>query len=178
MSRFHNTHHPLADTMVADYIGTATPLKVLGWGVDGVIYLHPSAMTAIKVHARPEKFANELAIYRHLRSRKVFEVEGFAIPKLVNADTRLGVIEMSIVKPPFLLDFAGAYLNRKPDFPDEVISEWWDRLRDLFEDDFPVAQSVFWTLWRHHKIYYWDMKPGNLQIRPIQPLPPPSPTEP
>ena len=40
-----------------------------------------------------------------------------------------------------------------------------ERLRALFEEDFAVAESVFWGLAHQYGIYYLDLKPGNLQLR-------------
>ena len=40
-------------------------------------------------------------------------------------DESLLVIEMSIVRPPFLLDFAAATLDVEPDFPEGTLDDWW-----------------------------------------------------
>lgn len=159
-----NSHHPNADRIICQYIGVGTPPAPLGWGVDGVVYPSPSRMTAAKVHSRPETFAKELAVFRRLTEHEVEEVQGFAVPQLIRADEVLRVIEMSVVSPPFLLDFAAATLDFEPDFP-EGTDEWWARVRDDFGDDFPVAESVYWELVQKYGIYYWDLKPRNLQFR-------------
>ncbi len=54
--------------------------------------------------------------YRHLKSLAISNIEGFAIPRLIDSDDELLVVEMDIVSPPFLLDFAKAYLEGPPDF--------------------------------------------------------------
>lgn len=159
-----NSHHPNADAIACQYIGTAAPPKPLGWGVDGVVYLSPSNTTAVKIHSQSEGFAKELAVYRRLLQHNVVSFQGFAVPKLVGHDQSLRVIEMSIVSPPFLLDFAAATLDFAPDFP-EGTDEWWARVRDDFADDFAVAESVYWGLVQQYGIYYWDLKPRNLQLR-------------
>ena len=43
---------------------------------------------------------------------------------MLNSDDELLVIEMTIASPPFVIDFAGAYLDIPPDYPDEVLAEW------------------------------------------------------
>ena len=92
------------------------------------------------------------------------EVQGFSVPQLVASDRALTIIEMSIVKPPFLLDFAQTRLDEEPDFP-EGIDEWWERVRERFDDEqFPIVQSVFWELVQRYGIYYWDLKPGNIEF--------------
>jgi hypothetical protein len=40
------------------------------------------------------------------------------------------VIEMTIVSRPFVLDFAGAYLDSPPEFSAEIWSEWEAEKRD------------------------------------------------
>jgi hypothetical protein len=148
-----NSHHPEADRLVCEYIGTAEPPQPLGWGVDGVVYPHPSAHTAIKIHRGEESFGNELAVYLRLADHGVTSVEAdnyrFNVPVLLHYDATHRLIEMSTVRPPFLLDFAGATLDDASDFG----------------DDFPVARDVFWVLVSKYGIYYWDLKPRNLCFR-------------
>jgi hypothetical protein len=87
------------------------------------------------------------------------------VPRLLRFDAKLLVIEMTIVQPPFLLDFAAARVDEEPDFP-EGLDEWWERVRsDFGDEDFPIAQSVFWALVQSFGIYYWDLKLRNLQLR-------------
>ena len=49
---------------------------------------------------------------------------GLRVPRLLQFDDDLWVIEMTIVSRPFVLDFAGAYLDMPPDFSDEVMADW------------------------------------------------------
>src|SRR5690348_15802769 len=93
-----------AEHIAQPYIGTDRPMKDLGSGAAGFVFPTESG-TAVKVFAYREKFDLELAAYRRLTRRKVFEVCGFSIPRLVNWNRKLMVIEMTIVVPPFLLDF-------------------------------------------------------------------------
>jgi hypothetical protein len=51
------------------------------------------------------------------------------------------MVEMEIVQPPFVLDFAGAYLDRRPDFPEDVYAEWQAEKAEQFGDDWPLVQS-------------------------------------
>ena len=125
----------------------------------------PHEPSAIKIHTRLEKFDAELAVYRRLRRRKVTKVLGFNVPVLLRSDRSLQVLELSVVKPPFLLDFAGATLDNPRDFTEEAMSDWWDSVRDNFGDDFSRARDVYWTLIQQFGIYYYDLKPGNLRMR-------------
>ncbi len=58
------------------------------------------------------------------------------------------VIEMSIVQPPFLLDFAQTTLDRPRDFSEDVINDWWTRVAEMFGDRFADAREVFQALAR------------------------------
>ena len=70
------------------------------------------------------------------------EVAGFAVPQLIHHDDRLWVVEMGIVSPPFVLDFAGAYLDRRPDYPDDVMEEWQaEKLEQIGEERWQIVQS-------------------------------------
>ena len=147
-----NILHPEAESIAREYIGTSGSLEELGYGVEGVVYPSLPASTAVKVHTQQEPFDKEIAVYKRLQQCGVIEIQGFAIPKLVNHDPRLRVIEMSIVKPPFLLDFAQIDLDRVPDFS-EGLDEWWERVRERCEEKFLVVESVFWELQRRCGIY-------------------------
>lgn len=160
-----NSHHHKAAEVAAKYIGTTAPLKALGWGVDGVVYPSPKDTTAVKIHRGPDSFRRELAVYHRLRDHDVSEFLGFAVPRLVRFDRKLLVIEMSTVKPPFLLDFAGATLDFPRGYPPEAMALWWEQTEERFGDDFPAAESVYWGLVNRFGIYYYDLKPGNLQFR-------------
>jgi hypothetical protein len=135
-------HHPNAEGVARRYIGTNLPLRELGSGVEGVVYLSPRATTAVKVHSSTGPFNTEVNVYKRLKKHKVSEFQGFSVPQLVRFDPQLQVIEMSVVKVPFLLDFAGAALDCDPDGWSND-DEWWARIREQFDDDFPVVQSVF-----------------------------------
>ncbi len=115
----------------------------------------------MKVHTRAESFEKELAVYLRLQDQGVIDIQGFAVPRLVGFDSKLLVVEMSIVKPPFLLDFAQTTLDQPPDFDME---EYWERVRERFEDRFQLVESVFWELVHKHGVYYWDLKPGNIEF--------------
>jgi hypothetical protein len=79
----------------------------------------------------------------------------------VNDD--LMVIEMEIVSPPFIVDFAGAYLDEALPYPPEQIAEWQRRKRQLFGDKWPIVRSALSTL-RGHGIHLADINPGNVMF--------------
>ena len=87
-------------------------------------------------------YQRERDVYLRLRSQSIVEVAGFAVPQLIHHDDRLWVVEMGIVSPPFVLDFAGAYLDRRPDYPDDVMEEWQaEKLEQFGEERWQIVQS-------------------------------------
>jgi hypothetical protein len=119
--------------------------------------------TAIKVFSHDEKFRNELAAYERLEERDVQNVLGFWIPKLIRASPALMIIEMTIVPPPFLVDFSQATIDAEADFP-EGLDEWWERLGEVFGNRLPKVQAVFYELKRLTGISYYDLAPRNMNF--------------
>jgi hypothetical protein len=95
----------------------------LGFGIHGIIFVAEDkcggGKTAVKAH-REDPYRRELSVYARLQQIGVTEILGFNVPQLMGADDALRVIEMSIVMRPFVLDFAGAYLDAPPSFSDEI----------------------------------------------------------
>lgn len=105
----------------------------------------------------------ERDVYLRLKHHDIASVEGAQIPALIDHDDELWIVEMQIVSPPFVLDFAGAYLDRAPDWPDDVLLEWQEEKAEQFGDDWDRVQSIMATL-RGHGIYLADVKPGNITL--------------
>ena len=100
-------------------------------------------------------------MYLRLTEAGVEEIRGFAVPKLIRSDDELQVIEMTIVTRPFVLDFAGAYLDHEPQFSDEIWSEWEAEKRDQIESRWPEVQAVLGAL-EAMDIYMVDVSPSNI----------------
>ena len=137
----------------------------LGFGVHGIIFVaenkSKSGKTAVKAHREFEPYLRERAVYERLKQAGVAELVGFNVPQLVEADDGLRVIEMSIVTRPFVLDFAGAYLDAPPDFPEDVWAEWEAGKREQFETHWPAVKAVLAAL-KELDIYMVDVSPGNI----------------
>ena len=89
------------------------------------------------------------------------------MPKLLNAEPRLLVIEMTLVEPSFLLDVAQSALDEPIDFPEGTPDEWWQRVDDDFGPErFPTVQDVFYELQNKYQLYYYDLAPRNLNFGP------------
>jgi hypothetical protein len=70
---------------------------------------------------------------------------------------------MSIVSPPFILDFAGAYLDKRPPFDAEQLAEWDRDKMEQFEGRWREVRSALAHL-QGCGIYLNDVKPGNVEF--------------
>lgn len=68
---------------------------------------------------------------------------------------------MSIVVRPFVLDFAQAYLDSPPDFPEEVWRERIETWEENYGHDWPMVQLALNDL-RSTGIHYLDVHHGNI----------------
>ena len=137
----------------------------LGGGVDGIVYSvvgsPGTAASAVKALAYEPLYQRERDVYLRLQEYEISEVRGMSVPTLVDFDDHLWVVEMEIVRPPFVLDFAGAYLDTPPDFPSEIMEAWEADRRELFGDHWPTVRSVM-NVFASMGIYLSDVKPGNV----------------
>lgn len=135
----------------------------LGFGYDGIVFA-TSCQSAIKALRYRPLYERERDVYLRLQENELSEVLGFIIPRMLHADDELWVIEMEIVSPPFVLDFAGAYLDVPPDYPEEVMQEWRAEKREQFGDRWPIVQGIM-REFRQLGIYLADVKPGNIMFK-------------
>jgi hypothetical protein len=136
-------------------------MRFLGEGNDGAVW-ESDQQTAIKVLERRNSFLREKETYLRLQELGIVEIRGFAVPILVDIDDTRQIVEMTVVFPPCILDFAKAYLDRPPDFPAEVIRDWREQTADLFDDDWDNVESLLHEL-RLLGVFYFDAKPGNIR---------------
>lgn len=155
-------NHELRVSEYADLRGR-TVLAPLGAGYDGSVY-STNWNTAIKVFEYEKLYRRERDIYLRLTELKLCEVCGCQIPGLIDFDDELAIVEIDIVQPPYVLDFAGAYLDDPPDYPENVYQEWWEDKAEQFGDDWDLVQSIMATL-AGRGIYLADVKPGNITLR-------------
>jgi hypothetical protein len=142
---------------------TLVLVERLGFGVHGIVFA-TSRKSAIKVHAQEAAFRRERAVYLRLQEHGVEDVRGFSVPELIEFDDALWVIEMGIVTPPFLLDFASAYLDDPPAFSPEILADWEAEKREQFETLWPEVQTVLRAL-EGFGIYQTDVSPNNVRFR-------------
>jgi hypothetical protein len=134
----------------------------LGFGYDGIVF-STSCQSAIKALRYEPLYQRERDVYLRIEENEVSDVAGVSIPRMIHADDELWVVEMEIVSPPFVLDFAGAYLDFPPDFPDDVMEAWRAEKREQFGADWPRVQDIM-REFRSMGIYLADVKPGNISF--------------
>ena len=83
---------------------------------------------------------------------------------LIRTDDELLVIEMTIVTRPFVLDFAGAYLDSAPDFSEEVWADWEQQKREQFRDRWKTVRAVM-DAFEELDIYLADITPSNIAFK-------------
>jgi len=137
----------------------------LGFGVHGIVFVVESqtkpGASAIKAHEREAAYCRERDVYLRLQDRSVTAIRGCHVPQLLGYDDDLWVIEMDVVKRPFVLDFAGAYLDTPPDYPDEVLAEWRSEKEEQFGQRWAEVEMVLASLERYG-IYLADVTPSNI----------------
>jgi hypothetical protein len=136
----------------------------LGEGTDGNVWT-TSRLSAIKVLKHKKNYVNELECYQRLMERGIEKVDGLAVPKLYHYDDSLGVLEMEVVKPPYLLDFGKAYIDQNSPYTQEELARYTNSMYSHFPaSDLPRLKKVCQFL-RRHGIIYLDAKPKNIRFR-------------
>ena len=128
--------------------------------------LSTNQRTAIKSFAYFELYRRERDVYLRFREYGFVQVDGFQIPRLIDFDNNLWVVEMSIVSPPFIVDFAGAYLNVPPSYrdDDDFMEQWLIEKKDEFENDWPRVKRALGKF-EALGIYLADVAPRNVRCR-------------
>src|SRR5262245_61102169 len=96
---------------------------VLGYGTDGGVWAS-SRNTAIKGFERLGYYEIEFTCYQRLHRRNVTQIQGLAVPQVFDFDDNHQIIEIGLVTPPYILDFAKASLDRPIDFSKEQLDDW------------------------------------------------------
>jgi hypothetical protein len=144
--------------------------KSLGAGVQGSVFVAKSphdsveVWSAVKVHQRRPDYARERDVYRRLKEFGVTMVRGCHVPQLLGYDDELWVIEMTVVSQPFVLDFGGAYLDRAPDFSEEVLADWRAEKEDQFGPRWPEVQAIVWEFEEEYGVILHDVSPRNISF--------------
>jgi len=104
--------------------------------------LGTSQKTALKIFLYEQLYRQERDVDLRFRDRKVSQIDRFQLPRVVDFDEVLLIVEMTIVSPPFILDFAGVRLDVPIEFEPEIIAEWLAEKQEQFEVDWPTVRSA------------------------------------
>jgi hypothetical protein len=143
-------------------------IGILGAGKDGTVY-ETNKATAIKVHVEMESYEHERNVYLRLQECDLGEVCGLRIPRLIKCHDNLRLIEMTLVTPPYILDFASAWLDRPPDFSQEVLDQWHEQVRENFGERFGEIMGVLELLGNRAGVYLLDIHTHNVKFEKDNP---------
>lgn len=136
----------------------------LGFGKDGIVW-STEKPSVVKVFEKDYRWQRELDVYRRLESLNMRSIRGHQIPVFLGADKEYLAIHMTLVRRPFLLDFATAQLDAPLEFPPEVLEEWERDKAEQFGANWTEAKSVLAALEGRCGIYMLDVHPGNIGFR-------------
>lgn len=134
----------------------------LGFGFDGIV-LSTNCQSAVKGFRYEKLYQRERDIYQRLQAEGITRIRDFKVPSLIRFDDEFWVVEMTVVSPPFVLDFAGAYLDQRPDYPEDVMESWREEKMEQFGDHWPEVQALM-RAFAKLGIYLADVKPGNIEF--------------
>ena len=104
-----------------------------------------------------------------MHDRGIFNIAGFNVPELLQFDDSVFALEMKIVFPPYIVDFASARL----DAPMDLIEDEGNTIADLVYDRFGErAPEIFFLKAQLEKlagIYITDLHPHNIKFAPEKP---------
>lgn len=131
-----------------------------GSGMDGFVW-QTTRDTIIKVFRHFGDYEKELSVYERLDNYNIKELQGFRIPRLIEFDNELTVLEISYVSPPYILDFAAATLDQCPSWFDAMDPSWIAEKRRVFGPEWPAVARLLDAL-RHIGIHYTDVHKRNI----------------
>ncbi len=139
--------------------------ETLGSGKDGIILVAKNKAkpgeSAVKVLKENEAYLREKRVYERLRGAGIRRVMGFNVPQFLGCADDLRVIEITIVQRPFVLDFAGAHLDVRPEFAAEIWSDWEEEKREQFEWRWPTVEKIL-AAFEARGIYLLDVSTSNV----------------
>jgi hypothetical protein len=135
----------------------------LGGGTDGEVW-RSTRPSAIKVLMNAKNYRDELTCYRRFKALRIHNLCGFDIPRLFGWDHKLQVIEMSIVSPPYLLDFGKVYIDTPPTdvYDRERIRLGEAEAKANFGANWPAVSRLLYAHQEKVAIWYVDPKPANI----------------
>lgn len=139
--------------------------RQLGFGVHGTVFMAENqtndGVCAVKAFEQEECYLRERDVYVRLGQRRIRRIHGSTVPTMTGFDNERWVIEMTVVSRPYVLDFAGAYLDREPEFSDETLAEWRAEKQEQFGVRWNDVQAILAKL-ASHGIFVVDVNPNNI----------------
>jgi hypothetical protein len=138
----------------------------LGHGKDGDV-LKTDRDSAIKKLRTMELYRRELRAYKLLDELSISELDGFSLPRLLGYDEDAFLIEMTIVTPPYMLDFASTHDEVEMEFlgfTDEIWAEREQHWTDIFGDQWPRVRALRNTFLRLTGLMYLDATKNNIRL--------------
>ncbi len=133
---------------------------MLGGGVDGIVHA-TERTTAIKSFFGRQLYLQERNVYLRLAEKGFVVANEFHVPRLIEYDDNLQIVEMTIVTPPYIVDFAGAQLDRRKEFPPDVMEQWLVQKKEEFEANWPRVKRAMWKF-EAIGVYLNDVAPRNV----------------
>ena len=132
------------------------------WGLDAFVW-RSAVGTILKVHRYEDRFRREMAAYDRLTERGLKRLQGFRIPELTQYDEELLVLELSFVRPPYILDFTEVGLDQRP--PDFQLDDpdWEAEKRRVFGRRWADVRRLLEGLMQYG-IYYCDVHNQNIRF--------------
>lgn len=143
--------------------------RLLGAGYDGTVFA-TNRKSAIKALKWPELYEHERNIYLRLQQFQVIDVAGCAVPELLGYDDEMLIVEMTIVSPPYVLDFAGARLDHTNDYPPNIRRQWEREKRIQFGSNWQYVPRIV-VAFQRMGIFLSDLNPGNVCLTGYKPPP-------
>lgn len=143
--------------------------RFLGAGYDGTVFA-TNRKSAIKALNWSELYQCERNIYFRLEQHQIRKIVGCNVPRLMSYDDDLWVLEMTIVSPPYVLDFAGARLDHTNDYPPDIRRQWEREKRIQFGSNWQYVPRIV-VAFQRMGIYLSDLNPGNVCLTGYKPPP-------
>ena len=157
-----NIPFPLAQRMMRYCVASRRILvSPLGAGKDGDVFL-TSRGTALKLIHDQSNYRRERDAYLRLRQRDVTEVNGFTVPRLHSYFDEIWAIEMSVVQPPYILDFASVRLDEPVEFDSDAAAHRDELIHDLFGERAADVFFLLHQLRQQHGVHMLDARPANI----------------
>lgn len=122
--------------------------------------------SAVKVHAQEIAYKRERNVYLRLQEHKVNELHGLIIPNLLDYDDQRKIIEMTVVSPPFIVDFGGAYLDNYPEHASSKDARmiWESEKQEQFGSRWKAVKTILNDFDKLYGVCIVDVNPGNIQF--------------